>query len=179
MAAICSLAGNGADGTETSPQQDSSNEQQQDTADQPGAHCELPAGSVVTFAVFAQSAEHLALVAHWVRCLTCHTQEIRCLGEEVGEVCARVTDGDAFFVHEALAFVARQDAVPVWIVHDAVEGVHAAGDRRPADSGRGGGDVVDRDSHVAGSRLPLEQSCLCLLLFLFQNEKLNCSFEMI
>lgn len=169
MAAICSLAGNGADGTETSPQQDTSNDQEQDAAGQPDAHCELPAGSVVTFAVFAQGAEHLALVPHWVGCLTRHTQEIRRLGEEVGEVCARVTDGDAFFMHETLAFVAHQDAVPVWIIHDAVEGVHAAGDRRPADSGRGGGDVVDRDSHAAGSRLPLEQSGLCLLLFLFQS----------
>lgn len=179
MAAICSLAGNGADGPETSPQQDASNDQEQDAAGQPDAHCELPAGSVLTFAVLAQSAEHLALVPHWVSCLTGHTQEVCCLGEEVGEVCAGVTDGDAFFVHETLAFVAHQDAVPVWIIHDAVEGVYAAGDRRPADSGRAGGDVVDRDSHVAASRLPLEQSRLCLLLFLFQNEKLNCSFETI
>lgn len=149
MAAICSLAvGNGADGTETPPQQDASDDQEQDAAGQPDAHGQLPAASVVTFAVFAQSAEHLALVPHRVGRLARHAQEIGCLGEEVGQVCARVADGDALFVHEALAFVAHQDAVPVGIIHDAVEGVHAAGDRRPADSGRGGGDVVDGDSHV-------------------------------
>lgn len=159
MAAICcSLAGNGADGTETPPQQDASDDQEQDAAGQPDAHGQLPAASLATFAAFAQSAEHLALVPHRVGRLARHAQEIGCLGEEVGQVCARVADGDALFMHEALAFVAHQDAVPVGVVHDAVEGVHAARDRRPADSGRGGGDVVHRDSHVAGSRLPLEQN---------------------
>lgn len=161
MAAICSLAGNGADGTETPPQQDPGDDQEQDAAGHPDAHGQLPAASVVTFAVFAQSAEHLALVPHRVGRLARHAQEIGCLGEEVGQVGAGVADGDALFVHEALAFVAHQDAVPVGIIHDAVEGVHAAGDRRPADSGCGGGDVVDRDSHVALSRLPLEQSGPC------------------
>lgn len=156
MAAICALAGNGADGPETPPQQNASNDQEQDAAGQPDARRQLPAGSVVTFAALAQGAEHLALLPHRVRRLTRHTQEIRRLGEEVGEVCARVADGDAFFVHEALALEAHQDAVPVWIVHDAVEGVQAPGGRGPTHSGRGGGDVVDCDSHVARSRRSLE-----------------------
>lgn len=156
MAAICTLAGNGADGPETPPQQNTGNDQEQDAAGQPDAHRQLPAGSVVTFAALAQSAEHLALLPHRVRRLTRHTQEIRRLGEEIGEVRAGVTDGDAFFVHEALAFEAHQDAVPVGIVHDAVEGVPAPGGRRPTHSGRGGGDVVDCDPHVARSRRSLE-----------------------
>lgn len=135
MAVICRLAGDGADGVETSPQQDASDDQEQDAAGQPDAHGKLPASSVVTFAVIAQSAEHLALVPHRIGCLTRHTQEVGGLGEEVGEVCAGLTDRNAFLVHETLALVAHQQAVPVWIVHDAVEGVQTAGGRRPAHSG--------------------------------------------
>lgn len=135
VAVIRSLAGDGADGVETSPQQDASDDQEQDAAGQPHAHGQLPSRSVVTFAVIAQSAEHLALVAHWVGCLTCHTQEVGGLGEEVGQVCAGLTDGNAFLVHETLALVAHQEAVPVGVVHDAVEGVQAAGGGRPAHSG--------------------------------------------
>lgn len=135
MAAVCGLTGDGADGVETSPQQDASDDQEQDAAGQPDAHGELPARSVVTFAAIAQSAEHLALVPHRIGCLTRHTQEVGGLGEEVGQVRAGLTDGDSFLVHEALALVAHQEAVPVGVVHDAVEGVQAAGGRRPAHSG--------------------------------------------
>lgn len=127
MAAICCLVGNGADGVETSPQQDASNDQQQNAACQPDTHSELPASSVVTFAIVAQSVEHLALVPHWVGCLTCHTQEIGGLGEEVGQVCSGLTNRNTFLVHETLAFIAHQEAVPVWVIHDAVEGVQAVG----------------------------------------------------
>lgn len=135
MAAICGPTGDGADGVETPPQQDTSDDQEQDAAGQPDAHGELPAGSVVTFAAVTRSAEHLALVPHRIGCLTRHTQEVGGLGEKVGQVRAGLTDGDAFLVHEALALVAHQQAVPVWVVHDAVEGVEAAGGRWPAHSG--------------------------------------------
>lgn len=135
VAVICNLAGDGADGVETSPQQDASDDQEQDAAGQPHTHGQLPSRSVVTFAVVAQSAEHLALVPHWVGCLTCHTQEVGGLGEEVGQARAGLTDRNALLVHETLALVAHQEAVPVGVVHDAVEGVQAAGGRRPAHSG--------------------------------------------
>lgn len=120
---------------ETSPQQNASDDQEQDAAGQPDAHGELPASSVVTFTAVAQSAKHLALIPHRIRRLARHTQEVGGLGEEVGQVRAGLTDGDAFLVHETLALVAHQQAVPVRVVHDAVEGVQAAGGRRPAHSG--------------------------------------------
>lgn len=135
MAAVRGLTGDGADGVETTPQQDASDDQEQDAAGQPDAHGELPAGSVVTFAVVAQSAEHLALVPHRIGRLARHTQEVGSLGEQVSQVCVGLTDGDSLLVHETLAFVAHQEAVPVWVIHDAVESVEAAGRRRPAHSG--------------------------------------------
>lgn len=135
MAAVCGLTGEGADGVETSPQQDASDDQEQDAAGQPDAHGELPTSPVMTFAAVTRSAEHLALVPHRIGRLTRHTQEVGGLGEEVCQVRAGLTDGDAFLVHEALALVAHEQAVPVWVVHDAVEGVQAAGGRRPAHSG--------------------------------------------
>lgn len=135
MAVVCSLTGDGADGMETPPQQDASDDQEQDATGQPDAHGELPACSVMTFAAVTQRAEHLALVPHRIGCLTRHTQEVGGLGEEVGQVCAGLTDGDSFLVHETLALVAHQQAVPVWVIHDAVEGVQAAGGRWPAHSG--------------------------------------------
>lgn len=143
------LAGDGAEGADTPPQQDGADDQQQDAAGQPDARRQLPARPAATFAVLAQSAEHLTLVPHGVRRLARHAQEVGRLGEEVGEVRAGVADGDALLVHEALALVAHQDAVPVGVVHDAVEAVPAAGGRGPAHPGRGAGDVVDRHSHVA------------------------------
>lgn len=73
-------------------------------------------------------------------------------------MCAGLTDRNAFLVHETLALVAHQKTVPVWIIHDTVEGVPAAGGRRPAHSCSGGGDVVDHDSHDA--RLFLWSLCL-------------------
>lgn len=82
-AAVCGLAGEGADGVETSPQQNASDDQEQDAAGQPDAHGEFPAGSVVTFAAFAQSAEHLALLPYRIGGLTCHAQEVSGLGEQV------------------------------------------------------------------------------------------------
>lgn len=148
-AVVCRLAVDGADGAETTPQQDRGDDQQQDTAGQPHAHGQLPARSVVPLAAVAQGAEHLALVAHRVGRLTGHTQEVGGLREEVGQVRAGLTDGDALLVHEALALVAHQQAVPVGVIHDAVEGVQAAGGRGPAHSGRGGGDVVHHNSHDA------------------------------
>lgn len=135
VAAICRRAGDGADGVETSPQQDAGDDQEQDAAGQPDTHGELPASSVVPFAVMAQSVENLTLVPHWIGCLTRHTQEVGGLGEEVDQVGAGLTDGNALLVHEALALVAHEEAVPVWVVHDAVEGVQAAGRRRPTHPG--------------------------------------------
>lgn len=180
VAAICSLTGDGTDGVETSPQKGASDDQEQDAAGQPDTHGELPASSVVTFAVIAQSAEHLALVPHRVGCLTRHAQEVGGLREEVGQVCAGLADGDAFLVHEALALVAHQEAVPVWIIHDAVEGVQAAGGRRPAHSSRGGGDVVDHNSHDArpflwSVCLSASRAKLTVItqLLQFHNEKLS------
>lgn len=149
MAAVCILTGDGADGVETSPQQYAGNDQEQDAAGQPDTHGELPPGPVVSFAAVTQSAEHLALVAHRIGCLTCHAQEVGSLGEEVGQVRAGLTDRDAFLMHETLALVAHEQAVPVWVVHDAVEGVQAAGGRWPAHSGRGGRDVVHLNPHDA------------------------------
>lgn len=148
-AVVCRLAVDGADGAETTPQQDRGDDQQQDAAGQPHAHGQLPARSVVPLAAAAQGAEHLALVPHRVGRLTGHTQEVGGLREEVGQVRAGLTDGDALLVHEALALVAHQQAVPVGVVHDAVEGVQAVGGRGPAHSGRGGGDVVHHNSHDA------------------------------
>lgn len=147
VTAVGSLAGDGAGVVETSPQQDASDDQEQDATGQPDAHCELPAGPVVTVVALGQSAEHLALVPNRIGSLTCHAQEVGGLRQEVGQVRAGLTDGDAFLVHESLALVAHQQAVPVGVVHDAVEGVQAAGRRRPAHSGRGGGDIVDRNPH--------------------------------
>lgn len=173
-AAVCRLAGGGADGAETPPHQDSGDEQEKDAAGQPDARGQLPAGPVATFAACAQSAEHLALLPHRVGCLARHTQKVGCARQEVGKVRAGVADGDAIFVREALAFVAHQDAVPVGIVHDAVEGVHAAGDRRPAHSGRAAGDVVDGDSHAAGGRGASGAELLAFWLpARFQSQKLH------
>lgn len=62
---------------------------------------------------------------------------------------AGLADWDSILVHEAFAFVAHREAVPVGVVHDAVEGVQAGGRWRPVHSGSGGGDVVDCDSHDA------------------------------
>lgn len=149
MASVRGPTRHGADGVETSPQQDASDDQEQDAAGQPDAHGELPARSVVTIAVIAQSAEHLALLPHRIGRLTRHTQEVGGLREEVGQERGGLTDGDAFLVHETLALVAHQQAVPVWVVHDAVEGVQAFGGRWPAHFGRGGGDVVDHNHHDA------------------------------
>lgn len=133
--AVCGLVREGADGVKTSPQQDAGDDQEQDAARQPDAHGELPARSVVTFTALTQSAEHLALVPHRIGSLTRHTQEVGGLGEKVGQVCAGLTDRDAFLVHETLALVAHEQAVPVGVVHDTVEGVQAAGGRRPAHPG--------------------------------------------
>lgn len=60
-----------------------------------------------------------------------------------------LADGDALLMSETLALIAHDQAVPVWVIHDTVEGVAAGRGRRPAHSGRGGGDVVDYDSHDA------------------------------
>lgn len=40
-------------------------------------------------------------------------------------MCAGLTDRDAFLMHEALALVAHQQAIPVGVIHDTVEGVQA------------------------------------------------------
>lgn len=68
---------------ETSPQQNTGDDQEQDAAGQPDAHGEFPASSVVTFTALAQSAEHLALLPYRIGGLTCHAQEISSLGEQV------------------------------------------------------------------------------------------------
>ena len=159
VASVGGPTGHGADGVETSPQQDASDDQEQDAAGQPDAHGELPARSVVTIAVIAQSAEHLALLPHRIGRLTRHTQEVGGLWEEVGQECGGLTDRDAFLVHETLALVAHQEAVPVRVVHDAVERVQAFGKRRPAHFGWGGGDVVDYNHHDA--RLCVSSDCVC------------------
>lgn len=111
----------------TSPQQDAGDDQEQDAAGQPDAHGELPARPVVSLAAVTQSAEHLALFPHWIGGLARHAQEVGGLGEKVGQVRAGLTDGDALLMHEALALVAHQQAVPVGVVHDAVEGIQATG----------------------------------------------------
>lgn len=148
VAGVCSLACDGAGVVETPPQQYASDDQEQDATGQPDTHGQLPASPVVTFVTLGQSAEHLALLPNRIGGLTCHAQEVGGLREEVGQVCAGLTDRDAFLVHESFALVAHQQAVPVGVVHDAVEGVQAAGGRRPAHSGRSGGDIVHRDHHV-------------------------------
>lgn len=164
VASVRGPAGHGADGVETSPQQDASDDQEQDAAGQPDAHGELPARSVVTIAVIAQSAEHLALLPHRIGRLTRHTQEVGGLWEEVGQERGGLTDGDAFLVHETLALVAHQQAVPVWVVHDAVEGVQAFGGRWPAHFGWGSGDVVDHNHHDA--RLFVSSVGVCGLIWM-------------
>lgn len=151
-AAVGRLALEGTDGVEAAPQQDAGDDQEQDAAGQPHAHGQLPARPVATFAALAQRAEHLALLPHRVGRLARHAQEVGGLGQEVGQVRAGPADGDALLVHEALALVAHEQAVPVGVVHDAVEGVQAAGGRRPAHPGRGGGDVVDHDPHEEARR---------------------------
>lgn len=64
-------------------------------------------------------------------------------------MCAGLTDGDALLMGEALALIAHDQTVPVWVIHDTVEGVATAGGWRPAHSGRSGGDVVDDNPHDA------------------------------
>lgn len=141
---------------ETPPHQDAGGDQQEDAAGEPDARRKPPTGSVVTLAALAQSAEHLALVLHRIGRLTRHAEEVGGLREQVTYVCAGLADGDSVLVHEALAFVAHHQAVPVWVVHDAVEGVQAGGRRGPVHSGCGGGDVVDCDSHDARQKSGFE-----------------------
>lgn len=83
-AVVSILCGDGADGVETSPQQNASNDQEQEAAGQPDTHSKLPASKVITFIALAQSAEHLALIPDRICCPTCYTQEVGGLGEEVG-----------------------------------------------------------------------------------------------
>lgn len=92
---------------------------------------------------------YLTLLSNGIGRLAGHTQEVCGLGVQVGQVRARLTDRDALLVHEALPFVAHQQAVPVGVVHDAVESVQAVRRPGPAHFGRGGRDVVDYDSHNA------------------------------
>lgn len=164
----CGLAGEDTDVVKTAPQQDAGDDEEQDAADEPYGHCQLPAGSVVTFAAVAQSAEHLALFPHRIGSLTRHTQEVGSLREEIGQVCAGLTDRDTILIHEAFALVAHEQAVPVGVVHDAVEGVNAGGGGWPAHPGWGGGDVVDCNHHCekmesAGMKCILSY-CSCLML---------------
>lgn len=119
----------------TPPQQDAGDHKEQDAAGQPDAHSEFPSSPVMTVAALTQSAEHLALVSYRVGGLTRHTHEVGGLGEEVADVSGGLTDGDALFIRETFALVAHEEAVPVGVVHDAVEGVQAAGRCRPAHPG--------------------------------------------
>lgn len=138
-----------ADCAEAAPQQDGGDEQQQHAAGQPHPHGQLPARPLVAVAALAGRAEHLALVPHRVGRLARHAEEVGGLRLQVAQVHAGLADGDALFVLEALALVAHEQAVPVGVVHDAVEGVQAARRRGPAHPGRGGGDVVHHHSHDA------------------------------
>lgn len=149
-AALGPLTGDGADGVQTPPQEDAGDDQEQDAAGQPHAHGQFPASPVLTIAVLTQGVEHLTLVPHRIGSLTRHAQEVGGLGDQVGQVRAGLADRDALLVLETPALVAHQQAVPVRVVHDAVEGVQAPGGRRPAHSGGVGGNVEDRDAHDAG-----------------------------
>lgn len=131
-AAVGGSPGEGARAVETPPHQEARDDQEQQAAGQPDARHVLPAAPVVRLAALTQSAEHFALLPHRIGGLTRHAQEVCGQGEQVGQVRAGLTDGDALFVFEAFALVAHDQAVPVGVVHDAVEGVPADGGRRPA-----------------------------------------------
>lgn len=107
------------------------------------------------FYILCDKQSYLTLFSDGVGCLAGHTQEVGGLGVQVRQVCAGLAHRDAFFVHEALAFVAHQEAVPVGVVHNAVESVQAVGRPGPAHFSRGGRDVVDYDAHNATLLLEL------------------------
>lgn len=125
----------GAHVVEAPPQKDAGDDQQQEAAGQPHAHSDLPARPVVAFAVLAWGAEHLTLFPDRIGGLARHAQEVGCLGEEVAQVGAGLADGDALLVLKALALVAHDEAVPVGVVHDAVEGVQTGGGGGPVHPG--------------------------------------------
>lgn len=137
-AALGGAARQGAHVVEAAPQEDASDDQQQQAAGQPHAHRHLPARPVVALAALARRAEHLALLPDGVGGLARHAQEVGGLGQQVAQVGGGLADGDALLVLEALALVAHDEAVPVGVVHDAVEGVQAGRGGGPRHPGRGG-----------------------------------------
>lgn len=141
-AAVAALTHHGANGVQTTPQHEAGEQEKHNAAGEPHAHGQLPARSVVAFAVVRQGAEHLALVPDWISGLTRDAQEVGSLWQQVSQVCARLADRNSLFMLEAFSFESHEQAVPVGVVHDAVKGVPAARVRGPADSGRGAGDVV-------------------------------------
>lgn len=134
-AALIGLTWERTGGVEASPQEKASNDQEQNAAGHPYAHSQLPACPVVRLTLITQCVEHLALPPGRIGCLTRHTQEVGGLGEEVAQVHVGLSDRDAGLVHETLALVAHQQAVPVGVIHDAIEGVYAARGRGPAHPG--------------------------------------------
>lgn len=143
------LLGTGAESVNTAPEKGRGNDQEEDAAGQPHAHRQLPARPVVRVTAVAQSVENLTLLSDRVGCLAGHTQEVGGLRVKVGQVRAGLAHRDALFVHEAFPFVSHEEAVPVGVVHDAVESVQAVRRPGPAHFSRGGRDVVDYDAHNA------------------------------
>ena len=95
-----------------------------------------------------QRVEDLALLARGFGRLARHAQDVGGLRAQVAQEGAGLADGHAVLPQEAFARVAHQQAVPVGVVHDAVEGVQAAGRRGPVDRGGCGRDVLHSDGHA-------------------------------
>lgn len=132
---------------ETSPKQSHGNDQQENAAGQPDSHCQLPA-ALPELSALIEGTKDLALLSGGICRLAGDAEDVCGLRTKVAQTGRSLAHGNPVLAQKTLACITHQKAVPVRVIHDAVERVHAAWRRRPADDGRGGGDVLNGDSHV-------------------------------